>query len=662
MVDNHLLFGEKNNINQRSGSPFNLAEDDLRLGNLNFVPKGEEDKVFGIQIPKEVITDNIRNVPYYNAYLEMVAKHDDKMAAEEQGKKKSPLKLIDEDEEVHHEPEPQGEGEEYDLERAIQMSLESFHAHGQAPVGGVAIREPVAEATRQLPVVEGKGKGIATYEQAALSLLDLHKPKKKSTTNQYILHRRTPATKDASTGPSTQPQDNTSADIVPDTSSSVDAETGADTDVTTSTANTEVLYVKDARDEDVSHIVALEEKTAKLDEGQAGSDPGKIPNHGALAGPNPEPMQDEFVAIVYPKVHESLKHITEEHVHLENPLSSSGTLSSIKNLDDAFTIGDQFLNDKPTEEDPSKTNMDTKAESMVTVPIHQASTLVPPLSTPIIDLSPPKPVSSPLQEPFIAATTKATTTTLPLPPPPQQQSITNSVLAARVSALERNFLNMSRRTRHLKTRLRILDPIFSCWSFEIFLIRSIKQSMKFGSHKAHPDHASLYHALEISIERDNQEALSKIEYISFIGTLMEECHFLLTDRVEFGVNPEGHQHCVQTLEQTLAPRKGHPDSKERRNALSISKLKAANYLDFRLKVLVSSLWIKSEHEYDIITAYGITHWKGLKRQKEAKTIKKPTRNEKDKNKSEESARNQKSDQPDTARNEVKSQNKVKGSI
>ncbi|GKC19856.1 hypothetical protein Tco_1022006 [Tanacetum coccineum] len=35
-------------------------------------------------------------------------------------------------------------------------------------------------------VVEGKGKGIATNEQAAQSLLDLQQPKKKSTTDQYI--------------------------------------------------------------------------------------------------------------------------------------------------------------------------------------------------------------------------------------------------------------------------------------------------------------------------------------------------------------------------------------------------------------------------------------------------------------------------------------------
>ncbi|GKB44503.1 hypothetical protein Tco_0889445 [Tanacetum coccineum] len=51
-----------------------MAEDDYRLGNLKFVLKGEEDEVFGIQIPKELITNNIRNAPYYSAYLEMSKK------------------------------------------------------------------------------------------------------------------------------------------------------------------------------------------------------------------------------------------------------------------------------------------------------------------------------------------------------------------------------------------------------------------------------------------------------------------------------------------------------------------------------------------------------------------------------------------------------------
>ncbi|GKD96482.1 hypothetical protein Tco_1380379, partial [Tanacetum coccineum] len=126
-----------------------------------------------------------------------------------------------EHEEVHHEPEPQGVGEDYDLNRAIQMSLETFQVHGQAPVGGVAICE----------------------------------------------QRRTPATEEASTGPSTQPQDNAFANIVRDSPPLVDAETGADTNITTSTANTKVLYAEDVQGEEISYTMVLEEKTSELDEG-----------------------------------------------------------------------------------------------------------------------------------------------------------------------------------------------------------------------------------------------------------------------------------------------------------------------------------------------------------------------------------------------------------
>ncbi|GJX53445.1 hypothetical protein Tco_0281814 [Tanacetum coccineum] len=54
---------------------------------------------------------------------------------------------------------------------------------------------------------------------------------------------------------------------------------------------------------------------------------------------------------------------------------------------------------------------------------------------------------------------------------------------------------------------------------------------------------------------------------------MEECHLLLTDQVDL-VNPEGNR---------VVPDVG---DKERRNALSISKLKAAYYPYFRLEELV----------------------------------------------------------------------------
>ncbi|GKC06561.1 hypothetical protein Tco_0998171 [Tanacetum coccineum] len=83
---------------------------------------------------------------------------------------------------------------------------------------------------------------------------------------------------------------------------------------------------------------------------------------------------------------------------------------------------------------------------MVTVLVHQASSSVPPLSTPVIDLTPPKPVSSTIQE-QVFTTTTATTTTLPLPPPPQQQSITDFLLAYRVLTLEQRCANLEKKQK-----------------------------------------------------------------------------------------------------------------------------------------------------------------------------------------------------------------------
>ncbi|GJU14376.1 hypothetical protein Tco_1142342 [Tanacetum coccineum] len=94
----------------------------------------------------------------------------------------------------------------------------------------------------------------------------------------------------------------------------------------------------------------------------AGSNPEQ--SHVDLAVDKPSSlMHDDFLTTIYPKVHKSLKHTTEEHVHLENPPSSSETLSSIKNLEDNFTFSDQFINnDKSQEDEPGKTTKETILE------------------------------------------------------------------------------------------------------------------------------------------------------------------------------------------------------------------------------------------------------------------------------------------------------------
>ncbi|GKG26790.1 hypothetical protein Tco_0402493, partial [Tanacetum coccineum] len=73
-----------------------------------------------------------------------------------------------------------------------------------------------------------------------------------------------------------------------------------------------------------------------MKEDQTGSDSRKL--HVSLAGPNPEHMHDEFLATAYPKVHENLKLIRDERVIDDNPESHSGSMSSMKNLDDTYNF------------------------------------------------------------------------------------------------------------------------------------------------------------------------------------------------------------------------------------------------------------------------------------------------------------------------------------
>ncbi|GKB99075.1 hypothetical protein Tco_0985212 [Tanacetum coccineum] len=109
---------------------------------------------------------------------------------------------------------------------------------------------------------------------------------------------------------------------------------------------------------------------------------------------------------------------------------------------------------------------------------------------------------------------------------------------------------------------------------------------------------------------------------------MEKCHRMLTDQVDL-VNPEGHR-LMPDVSKPL-PLGGPPGQvtiqsqfffnkdleylvsgdKGRRFSLSISKLKAAQYLDFGLKELVPSLWIESERVYDISAAYVRSHMRIL---------------------------------------------------
>nr|GEW17387.1 hypothetical protein [Tanacetum cinerariifolium] len=185
-------------------------------------------------------------------------------------------------------------------------------------------------------------------------------------------------------------------------------------------------------DEEVPPVVEVEAQ----DEGHAGPNPG-VPTEGQAGSDpdvstqlHPEQMDEGFTVTAYPNVQENCKLTVEEHVILEEPASSTGTLSSLQHLAKDFNFGDLFFNDKPYEAENEKTTAETKAESMV-------------LESPNV------------HRPLQATATKTTmTTTTTHPPPPQpQQSTTDSMLIKHIGELEHIMENLIQDKKNLEERL-----------------------------------------------------------------------------------------------------------------------------------------------------------------------------------------------------------------
>ncbi|GJY94328.1 hypothetical protein Tco_0510689 [Tanacetum coccineum] len=186
-----------------------------------------------------------------------------------------------------HKEKGEGEGDDADMERAIKLSLDpAFLPQGRAPVGGVTIRDPVSETTSKLHEVVGKGKAVVTEEQVAHSLIDLSK--KKRTTDQFILVRRDQTSHDSTTGPSSQPEDDTSEKVIHESSSTSDSErTESETETAAPKGN------KNQGEVDSSTVTSGVSIPV--------SDPEKA--HEALAGPDPEPMKEDQTGSDSGKLH-----------------------------------------------------------------------------------------------------------------------------------------------------------------------------------------------------------------------------------------------------------------------------------------------------------------------------------------------------------------------
>ncbi|GJU80950.1 hypothetical protein Tco_1283315 [Tanacetum coccineum] len=397
---------------------------------------GNQMRSLWMPIPNDLITDDIRGEQYYNAYLEKVAKHQRYLAGEEEKKqklvtetseapspakrskagkvvkkrtKKSSLQLVDEfvDEGVL-ENEPRIGDEEADLKR----------------------QEPKSRKFQPLPEVQGKGKKKVSDEQVALDLLTLQTPKKKSPADQFIFQRRT-----------STPTESSSHDESP----SLYAELG----------------LTDSESESDEEVMGID--AGVHDEGHAGLNPDlehmNLEASNTLIQPNPKQMDEEFTTTAYLNVQENLKLLTEGEVRLEEPTSSAGTLSSLQHLDRELSFADQFLVEKSQENKPEKTNTELEVQSMVTVPIHQDTSSVQLMTTPVINLAVSQSVSTTVQAPLptltatVTSLTTTTTTTLPPIPPQPQQGSSDSILIKRIGELEQHMADMVEANQAIEERL-----------------------------------------------------------------------------------------------------------------------------------------------------------------------------------------------------------------
>nr|GEZ82256.1 hypothetical protein [Tanacetum cinerariifolium] len=186
------------------------------------------------------------------------------------------------------------------------------------------------------------------------------------------------------------------------------------------------------------------------------------------------------------------------------PASSTGTLSSLQHLAKDLRFGDLFFNDKPSEADNEKTTMETEAKLMVSVTIQQDTSVIPPITTPIIDLT-SRPDSLNVHRPLQATETKTITTTTTIHPPlPQpQQSTTDSMLMKHIGELEHIMANLIQDNKHLEERL-------DSHGAHLYILENLDiPQQETNSYKTHEDHMMLYESLEKSMNRDPTEELLK---------------------------------------------------------------------------------------------------------------------------------------------------------
>nr|GEY06596.1 hypothetical protein [Tanacetum cinerariifolium] len=334
-------------------------------------------EIFGMPIPDALLTDEIKGAPYYGEYQEHVAKYQQYLdteqgKAEERGATESLKATKGTKPKVAKATRPTGD-------KASMLTSTQPPKYKPAPTHpSKAVPEnkrKLVKETLDEPSLEKRSKGglVGKIRKPRSPLKLVDEPSAKDVPVEEPAYnkeeerekrRRTPMLNEA-TGHAESP--------------SLDAElalTNSEIKSNNIASKIDTGYQDEGQvgpnpsDHDEGQAGP---NTGVQDEGQAGSNPSDaaesqpqsshmvhvVPNlehvdlesTDALTQQNPEQMDDEFTITAYQNVQENLKMPSENPMIPEEPASSTGTLSSLQNLEKELSFTYQFFVEKQSEKD-----------------------------------------------------------------------------------------------------------------------------------------------------------------------------------------------------------------------------------------------------------------------------------------------------------------------
>nr|GEU88248.1 monodehydroascorbate reductase [Tanacetum cinerariifolium] len=362
LIIHHLH--RRHRFHPRPNSPLHLPNEEPVLGYLKFSAKGTKREVFGMPIPSSLITTDIQEASYYQEYLENVAKHKRYLSGETRSDHDSP---------ASNPTKPARKPKSTAHKAPPRLSISTPATSAQ----------PTPTSAPAKPQEKKRKKTTETSDKP---------PNAKKSKYGFIGKKRTLKSVAASVArdaPAKEPQGLLPPVVIRE------PESGKYQPLP------EVLGKGKAK-------VTEEQESKKVVHGadEGGQDHEHMDLDVADVSPQPsmEQLDEGFTTTAYPKVQENLKLTVKEQVLLEDPGSSSGTICSLQHLSKDISFGDLFFSDKPSEANNDKATTETKVESMVSVTIQQDISSIPPMTSPIIDLTSrpesPKAMQAPLQNRF----------------------------------------------------------------------------------------------------------------------------------------------------------------------------------------------------------------------------------------------------------------------